>query len=365
LVNRAAIVRDGLLTGTADWPAAVKMYEHAAELGNVVGAFNAGNVSDWLAHEGVDGYVEKSAKWFRRAIEIVEAGPINESHTSPENAQEMAESAKRAIAHMVLEGQISAENDPMLARIASEHEATCTRAGHGGRVIRFTDRVKESTGDAAPTPAGNWLRALKLLGWDFRETRIERSVFEDPTKGRTVRLESVLFPGKARKPGVRLLVVWDACLPIDDGFRRIESAVEHARQTDKGNYLLAVGRKALVKEQGGFEFTPAWLAKPGETKVQILSISGKSTCPMDLVEQIDRGRAFGSWNGDASLNYEFAIAVNTLDAGVSAAVTWDAGTVRWVGAGGVDLTEWRMPYYDAFELVALGFAPDVESVKGA
>ena len=359
MVNRAALIRDGLLTGVEDWPAAVKLYEQAAELGNVVGAFNAGNVSAWLSEKGERAYAARSAKWYRRAIEMVEAGAIKPTHTSPENAKQMAESARGSLAHMVLDGVISAEGDPVLKRITAEHEATCTRAGHGGRVRRFTERVKAATGAAAATPAGNWLRAFTLLGWKCPGVgSVERSLFEDPTRGgNSVRLETVVFPKQVGGQQIKLVVVWDACLPVDDGFARIEAALKHVRGKDESSYLLGVGRKAVIKVHEGYEFTPAWLVKPGEVKSTMVSIGGASTGPMDLVEQATKGRAFASSPGDASLDYEFAIAVNTLDAGVPAARTWDPGTVNWVGVGGFEMKEWRMPYYDYLELVAFGFAP--------
>lgn len=365
MVNRAAIRRDGLLTGERDWPGAVQLYEEAAALGNVVGAFNAGNVSDWLARRGDAGYAGRSALWFRRAIEMIGAGPIKQSHTSKANADDMVESAKRGIAHLVMDGLIDAQGDEVIARIAAEHEMICSRGGHGQRVKRFTDRVKVATEAAAPTPAGNWLRVLTMMGWKCPTRRIERDVFQDPvTPGRTLRLEAVNFPRKGREASVRLVVVWDACLPFDDGFTRIEAAVEHVRRSDRDSYLVAVGRKALIKVEGAFEFTPAWMARPGESKAQMVSIAGRSAGPMDLAEQIEKGRTFASSIEDASLNYEFAIAVNTLDAGVPAAEHWDARTVRWVGVGGAELTEWRMPYHDNLELIALRIAADWEETKG-
>lgn len=54
----------------------MELYEAAAALGNVVGAFNAGNVSDWLARRGEAGYAGRSALWFRRAIDMIAEGPI-------------------------------------------------------------------------------------------------------------------------------------------------------------------------------------------------------------------------------------------------------------------------------------------------
>lgn len=146
----------------------------------------------------------------------------------------MVESAKRAIEHLVMDGLIDADGDDVIALIAAVHEMTCSRGGHGERVRRFTERVKGSTDDVAPTHAGNWMRVLDLMGWKCPTTRIERDVFEDPvTPARTLRLEKVIFPRKVRQPSVRLLVVWEACLPFDDGFTRLEAAVEHVRRSDR------------------------------------------------------------------------------------------------------------------------------------
>lgn len=359
MVNRAAITRDGLLTGSRDWPGAVRLYEEAAELGNVVGALNAGNVSEWLARKGEPGYAQRAVKWFVKAIQMVEAGEFNEQHCSKKAALERAEGARTAVAHLVMDGLASAEGDRFVASLTAEHEMTCSRGGHQARVRKFIERVKGAREPAAPTPAGNWVRALSLLGWQMGTPKFERSVFDDPgIKGRTIRMESFVMPSKRSRETVRVIVVWDPCLPLDGGFDRIVAAIAQWRKRDQDSYLMAVGRKAVIKVNENLEFTPAWMAAPGQANATMVSISARSTGPSDLVEQLIEGRRFAHSLQDASANYEFAIAVNTLDAGVSAATTWDAGTVSWSGVGGdEDVSEWRMPYYDGLELLAVGIMP--------
>ncbi len=358
MVNRAAITRDGLLTGSSDWPGAVKLYEEAAELGNVVGALNAGNVSEWLARRGEGGYAPRALQWFVKAIQMVEAGDFHAQHISKEAALDRAEGARTAVAHMVMDGLVSADGDRFVGRIVADHEMTCSRGGHKARVQAFIQRVKASREPASQTPAGNWLRALSMLGWKIGSPRIERTVFDDPgTKGRTIRMESFVVGSQGVGGAVRMIVVWDPCLPLDGGFEKIEAAVAHWRKEDQRSYLMAVGRKALVKEWEHLEFTPAWMAAPGDARAKLVSISARSSGPGDLVEQLVEGREFAKSLQDASANYEFSIAVNTLDAGVPASMTWDASTVSWAGVGGKDFSEWRMPYYDGMELLALGILP--------
>lgn len=131
MVNRARIVRDGLLTGERDWPGAVRLYEDAAQMGNVVGAYNAARVSEWLARQGQLEYARRSLKWYRLVLESVQAGTYQEQHCGHAAARSMAEKAHSALAHLVMDDLLSADGDAELQQITAAHEADCKKGGHG------------------------------------------------------------------------------------------------------------------------------------------------------------------------------------------------------------------------------------------
>lgn len=346
IVNRTAFVRDGWISGRPDWQAAVKSYAEAAEMGNVVGAFNAGNVAEWLLSQGHDEFIPISIKWLGKAIEMIDSNDFNSQHISSEGARQLRSSAVERISHLVLQGKVDPDHGPMVVRAVTEYTARNLRAKVDLATRAFERNVRSDQPRPQSSILENWKLVLKFCGWEFASRHPSLRV-KDPRSGRNVTCE---IADCSRQIDVKLIAINDACLPEDDGEALIFAALKEARKVHRGSHLLCLGRKALVRKVDTLIYTGIWAMLSNASRPVLGSIPFEGGSEA-VVEQAQARRTFGQSEADCSPFYLLAVAQNTLDEGVSAEETADGG-INWIGVG----QDWRMPYYDVREWVYFGHA---------
>ncbi|WP_454914419.1 hypothetical protein [Variovorax gossypii] len=346
IVNRTAFVRDGWISGGPDWQAAVKAYVQAAEMGNVVGAFNAGNVADWLRRQGRDEFIPISIKWLGKAIDMIDRDDFELQHISSVGARQLRTTAVELISHLVLQGKVDPDHAPIVASAVTEYTAQNLRAKVDLATIAFERNVRSAQPHPQSSILENWKLVLKFCGWEFASSHPALRV-KDPRSGRHVTCEIV---DCSRQIDVKLIAINDACLPEDNGEALILAALKEARKAHRESHLLCLGRKALVREVNTLIYTGVWTMLSGASHPVLASIPFEGGSEA-VIEQVQTSRGFGKSEADCSPFYLLAVAQNTLDEGVSAEVTADGG-INWIGVG----QEWRMPYYDVREWVYFGHA---------
>jgi hypothetical protein len=344
-VNYCPIVRDGMISGTPDWPAAVEIYETAARMGLVKAMFNAGNVSSWLADKGDKAYGARAAYWFKYALDYRDAGKPRLDMETLEELGSVFEQCVLALSACHIDAKFEGaqldEGIRWARTLADQGNFDARRnlaVGYRRRLAALSEKPQRS-------PGANWRSTLQQMDWGFKGDVTCHTVSIPVGPGRTGRTKvdklSVDLGGGAT---ISLFVTHDPCLPIHGGIELLCDIAEVlAGHHPEGFFLLA--RKALFMESDQAIFTPIWVFHEGKFSPQALW-TGAS--PQLLLEnaatEVDfLDERFG--NSGCML----PIAANMLDEGF--VVADDPGRrVPWVGVGGA----WRMPFADQSQLAGLG-----------
>lgn len=344
-VNYCPIIRDGLISGTPDWPAAVEIYETAAKLGLVKAMFNAGNVSSWLARKGDRAYGARAAYWFNYALEVQASRKPTLDMESPKELEEVYEMCMVELSALHIDAlfdEAQLEVGISWARKAASKGDSQALHNLG---VGYGRRLENLKASPKKQPGANWCAVLSQMDWQFRKdlSTCDVSVASREARPQVTKVDrvSVTLSDGSTFP---LFVTHEPCLPLFKGIELLCGIAETlAGHHPEGFFLLS--RKALFAEGDGLRHMPIYVFHNGKFSCQPLSITSS---PDLILKHAKEGvdffdQRFG--NGNCMI----PIAVNALDEGFVVAEDADYSK-PWVGVGG----PWRMPYLDESQLGKLG-----------
>lgn len=165
MVNRAAILRDGSVSGQPDLPAALALYEQAAGLGLMAAMFNAGNVSLWLVDQGHMQYADGAVKWFEKSIAIVEAGLPSVDQISDAVRMNLYTSSRLRLAEMHARDMLPGASFNTCRTLLEPYLGKDPHAQWTLNIAHETQMCKAVV-QPASRAGGNWKSVLELMGWN-------------------------------------------------------------------------------------------------------------------------------------------------------------------------------------------------------
>lgn len=344
-VNYCPLIRDGLISGTPDWPAAVTLYETAARMGLVKAMFNAGNVSSWLAARGDREYGARAAYWFQQALAVQENGTSTLDMETPEELGEVYAQSMVAMSALHIDAKFDGaqlEEGIRWAKAAIKRGAAEARQNLGVAYIRRLRNLAAAPG----SPGANWRSVLSQMDWQFSGSPTTICVAAGAADGTSEQVD-MLTVELSDGTTMPLFVTHEACLPALGGLELLtEIGIALVDRYPDGYFLLS--RKALFMQQGEASYTPIYVWHDGKFTRQALWMGSSPDVVLqhaaEGVEFLDE--RFGTWT------CMIPIAVNVLDEGFVVAKKAELG-LPWVGAGG----GWCMPFLDEGQLSKVGIAP--------
>lgn len=289
--NCAAIIREGEITGTQDWPAAVALYEKAAALDLLAGAFNAGNVSMWLVNTGHKDYAERAVKWFETVIDHVEQGKESVDLGGEEERLQLRRSASLALAELHARDLVPGASYQACKSLVAPYLETEPHArwclSLATRTVMGKAKLKPS-----PTAGGNWKSVLEMMQW-----KVVSSTPFDYGDARGVSTKGDLLVVEACHGNAMTLVVMDTFVhPGIEAFSvMVDLACAHFEKLGWPCYI--VGSKAFITEVNGYPYSilfrmagdqfstvPIW---PGATCDDVLALGDMPEANRFAEEAID------------------------------------------------------------------------------
>lgn len=240
ICNGCTAVRDGLITGTPDWPKAVEIYEQAADLGLAAAMFNAANVSAWLIQKGHMEYAEQAAHWLNTLIAKVDAGEDFVDMGGAAEVQHIYGMAKNSLAQLHAENLVAKVDVNLILEMAdAQHNPDQAKRM---RARAFEYRLQMTALESKPAAWQNWLSVLSVMGWQLAEEPI------DLTTGRSRTVLGKVLKFKCEHGSPLVLAVADAVeTESNGGVSRLATICQHM-QKQFGGACMAVGAKALFVE---------------------------------------------------------------------------------------------------------------------
>lgn len=346
-VNYCPIVRDGLISGIPDWPAAVEIYETAARMGLVKAMFNAGNVSSWLADKGERAWGARAAYWFKYALDHRAARKPTLDQETPDELEGVFEQCMLALSACHIDAKFDGAVLEEGIRWAKELATRGNLDARNNLGVGYIRRLAGLTAQPQSSPGANWRLVLSQMDWPFKEGIASHTILfaTEPQKRVPMKVDELtveLSDGSV----IPLFVTQDPCLPLFGGFELLGGVAEAlAPRYPDGFFLLT--RKALFLDDDGSAYTPIYVFQRGHFSLQSLWMGSSPNLVLqhaeDGVDFLDK--RFGTWT------CMIPIAVNALDEGFVVASDAEFGQ-PWIGVGG----PWRMPFLDESQLLGLGLA---------
>ena len=326
LVNYCELVRDGLITGNKDYPAAIAIYEQAAELGLVTGMFNAANVAMWAVSLGKQEMIEKAAYWFNRGIETVDAKKPLMAMDDPETIKKSYAEAVQQLAEFHISEKIRGADVEFGLKLAgkiapqSEDEVVLKNWLHE---VGLSKRISALSHPPVQRPSHYWHYLLDNLGWKL-----------GPIMQDTPHPITDMFHVKHSK-GTASLVVLKAMISPDLTYSALDKLVESILSLG-ATHVFLVSQYGMFKMNGNRVHCPL-LVYTG-TRKNLITLN--LTCsPDELIANASRGQPFMKENNGVG-NCAFPIALNMLNSGRSISEGLDLGSPYQVIGG------WCVPALD-------------------
>ncbi|MDF9779278.1 hypothetical protein [Pseudomonas baetica] len=307
MVNRAAIVRDGSVSGQPDLPAALALYEQAAGLGLMAAMFNAGNVSLWLVDQGHMQYTGRAAKWLEMAIGTVDEGIPSVDQITEEVRMSLYGSARLRLAEMHARDLVP---DASFSTCRTLIEPYLGKDPHAQWTLNIAHETQmcKAVLQPASTAGGNWKSVLEVMRWNVLSiTPFDHGVV------RGVAAKGDLLVIEAGPGSTMTLIVMDCFVhPQHESFAvMVDLAYGHLDELghpcfitgNKGYFANVAGRDfSLLFHIVSADFTsvPIW---PGATCSEVLTLSAQPeaerfidaaadarNCIPILVNALDEGR---------------------------------------------------------------------------
>jgi len=344
-VNYCPIIRDGLISGKPDWPAAVEIYEAAARMGLVKGMFNAGNVCDWLASRGDRTYGARAAYWFQYALEHRAAGKPRLDMETLAELDDVFQSCRVGLSACHIDSKFDEADLEEGIRWAKEAAQLGSDDARYNLGIGYTERLARLAVQPQRSPGANWRSVLAALDWSFEGTveTIVRMLPLAEGERLPVRLDK-LTVRLADNSTIPLYITHDPCLPCDSA-ELLQAILANLIKSGNPRGFLLLPRKALFVQLADTAHTPIYAYREGEFGMQSL---GMTSSPDEVLRDLQDEIEFEDPRRGAS-TCMISIAVNALDEGY---VVADHTTYaqRWAGVGG----PFRMPFVSENKLMDLG-----------
>jgi hypothetical protein len=301
-VNYCPIVRDGLINGKPDHAAAIEIYEKAADLGLLIGMFNAANVAFWGYRKGDKSNANRSARWLKKIIDAVDSGLPRLEMDGTLETDGLYNAALIQLAEYHIQGDI--EN--------ADHE-------YGLVLLKMHDPKESKTQDIV-----DWLTDSAL---GVRVSKLEKPVTTSPGNSWACVLSAMDWNiGPVSKhPTLPLEIFKLNDIPSDVFF-----AVVHAQFSPEGHAetiamiqaelartgvtkFFLVPAYAIFKESNGDVFTPLVYNNDGKRFTVSL---GLRTSAQQLMKNIQSKVSFTD-RKYSSRSCAISIAVNHLNSGVA------------------------------------------------
>ncbi|MDT8924620.1 hypothetical protein RBE51_17575 [Pseudomonas taiwanensis] len=301
-VNYCPIVRDGLITGKPDHAAAIEIYEKAADLGLLIGMFNAANVGFWGYREGDKSNANRSARWLKKLIDAVDSGLPRLAMDGPLEVDGLYNAALLQLAEYHIHGDIENADPEYGLTLLKMHDP---RESKTQDVVDFlTDcaigaRVSKLDKPQTTSPGNSWACVLSAMDWKIGPV----------TKHPTLPLE--LFKLDDISPSVFFAVVHAQFTP-EGHAETIAIIQEELARTGVSKFFL-VPAHAIFKELNGDVFTPLLYNNDGKRFVVSL---GLRTSTQQLMKNIQNKVSFTD-RKFSSRSCAISIAVNHLNGGVA------------------------------------------------
>lgn len=323
LVNCAAIVRDGLITGKKDWPAAVAMYERAAQLGLVTGMYNAANVINWMYHEGDSSGITKAVHWLNKVIEHHESKKEFLHTESTEIVEDSYDNAKEMLGHFHIQAKFDgADYEFGLKTLLSCQLKTVKQLKNQEWYVEhgLTRRIMDLSAPIDRTPGNHWNYILSALEWRLTP------VVQHPKL--PIEIFDVLLDSGDELP----FVVLDSMFLPGRHYLAFEAIRKLMGDMGYDRFFL-VPKFALFKEENRRIRTAVMYSQHKRFVTCALSLRSK---PEKLIEDAEDEMGFldsESHSGSCVIS----IAINMLNEGVSISDGLNLGSM-WAG-----LEDWCMP----------------------
>lgn len=347
LVNYAPLIRDGVLSGQKDWPAAVAIYERAAKMGMVLAMFNAANVSRWIADEGDRSYAQRAAYWFQYALDYVQAGRPTLDFNGEETMREVLSQCRKGLAALHIDNLIPGADVntgiALLDGLAESGDETAAQF----RQIGYRNRLSRLRARPQAVPAANWQSVFRAMGW-----QVDAKLFPPKPLPGVDGLTATCFrvgvePGKRTR--ITVVVMNDPVLPMHRGDDVLDVAATVLGEQFRDEGMILLDAKAVFGENEGTVFVPCRVQLPGGG-LWLAALAPHMTSPLPLLQQAREETYLGTDPRYGAGNAMLAIAYNALSEGMAPAEALAATpTPPWVRVG-----TWCMPFFSEDILPSLG-----------
>lgn len=323
ICNCAAIIREGDITGQKDWPAAVELYEKAAALDLLAGAFNAGNVSMWLANSEHKSYAVRAAKWFELVIDVVKHGKLSVDLGGEEERATLLKNSSMALAEIHARDLVPGASIVACQALLSPYIGI---EPHAQWCLNLATETWMGKAIVAPssTAGDNWKSVLEMMRW-----KVQSSTSFDYGDARGVPTKGAVLVIEADQSKTMTLVVMDTFVhPGTESFSvMVDLACAHFEEL--GHACHIVGSKAFFTDIAGnpysvvfrmegdqFSTVPIW---PGASCLDVLALGEKPEVERFVENTIDANNTIPRY-------------VNALDEGIELKGDGCPPSI-WVGAG--------------------------------
>lgn len=342
-VNYCPIIRDGLISGKPDWPAAVEIYEKAARMGLVKGMFNAGNVCLWLSEKGDKAYGKRAAYWYKHAMEHRASGKPSPDKESAQGLEDTVYvNCLVNLSGMHIDATVEDADLEEGMRWARELADRGAPIGLNNLGVGRIRRLARLTTSPQNSPGAHWRAVLEQLDWKFAGGLETMTVLLSKSGKRRIETQvDHLSLEMADGTTMPLFVTHEACLPAHGGIEMVGFIAKALSKQHPERFFL-VTRKAFFIEVNGRSCTPIYVMHKGELSVQAIWASGS---PELVLEHAQDGVAFPD-KRFSNWNCMIPIAVNALDEGFLVVDNTNFGQPY------VSVPEpWRMPFVSKAKLL--------------
>jgi hypothetical protein len=321
-VNYCPIIRDGLITGKPDHAAAIEIYEKAADLGLLIGMFNAANVAFWGYRKGDKSNANRSAKWLKKVIDAVDNGLPRLAMDGSLQTDGLYNSALIQLAEYHIQGDVENADHEYGLALLKLHDPNEDKTQD--IVDWLTDaalgvRISKLDKPEVTSPGNSWGYILSAMGWNIGPV------------SRHPALPLELFKLDDINSDVFFAVVHAQFSP--EGHAESIAMIQDELAKSGVKRFFLVPEHAIFKESSGDVFTP--LLYNNEGKRFVVSL-GLRTSAQQLMKNIQNKVSFTD-RKYSSRSCAISIGVNQLNGGVACKDGFNFYS-PWAGVQG-----WCMP----------------------
>jgi tetratricopeptide (TPR) repeat protein len=302
IVNYAALVRDGLVTGRKDHLGAIKLYEEAAEQGLLTAMYNTANVSMWEVKTGNTALIEKAAFWYKKVVEYHDSGAPLHEMDKPKFISDSIEQSIKHLADFHINGKIKGYNLEFgigMARRITVRDSDDSILKNWLLEIGLSKRLMTLSAPLSSSSSDNWHYLLSNLDWNLGP--ITRGAPRNPFDTFVINHER----GKA------LMVVLDYLFEPGKRYRALDGLVSKMF-ADQVEHVFVVSAIGMFQMNEDTVHVPVILYARDALAVATFT---PRMSPEDIIENTLVKGLFFQDKGLGAHNCIFPIALNMLNSG--------------------------------------------------